>query len=112
MHPVPVLGAAAGKLPESRPPTPCRDLALLPFPPHLFIQRRAAEGQTEPCLRESHPELEAQDTDLPSPWRLKIINTWSQKRKEKALEYMELAKRFTPNGDLYLNLNTVLYVNT
>lgn len=50
MHPVPVLGAAAGKLPESRSPTPLRDLALPPFPLHLFIQRRAAEGQTESCL--------------------------------------------------------------
>lgn len=47
MCPVPVLLGAAGKLLQKGDlPGPHRDLAFLPFPPHLFIQRRAAEGQT------------------------------------------------------------------
>lgn len=94
MHPVSVLGAAAGKLPEADLP-PLAETWLSFASHHICLYKRGLlTNKQNRVYWESHPRLEAQHTDLSSSWRLKI-NRYSQERKEKALEGMELVEGLT-----------------
>lgn len=121
MHPVPVLVAAAGKPLQKGALPPITEI-WLSFPSHhICLYKGGLKNKQNHVYWESHLRLEAQDTDLPSPWRLKI-NRWFRKRKGESPGGIELVQWFTPKkllpqshvamGMFILEFNMVPRVNT
>lgn len=92
MHPVLCLGLLQRSFQKADLP-PLAE-TWLSFPSHHICLYKGGlpKNKQKGVCWEFHPGLEAQDTDLPSSWRLKI-NRWSQKGKEKVLGDIELVEQ-------------------